>query len=412
VSTYQTIVLGLGAVGSAALYHLAKLGNAVLGLDQYAPPHIYGSTHGDTRITRLAIGEGPEYSPLALRSHELWRGIERETGARLLTSCGGLIVSGPTRKSVSHGVANFFQNTLAAAQTHGIAHEVLDAAAIGRRFPQFNVASHEAAYYEPDAGFLMVEDCVRANLALARQHGATIATGEKVDRFDASAGGVTVTTSNGTYRAEQLLITAGPWLPWLVGEPLQGLFRVTRQVLHWFEISGDAARFVPGTFPVFIWELPGLQQGIYGFPAVGDARTVKIATEQTLETSDPGMVDRTVTAGEIEEMHARYVRPFFPDLSPRSARTAVCLYTEAPGGRFVVDTLPGHPRVSFASACSGHGFKHSAALGEALAQCLACSGSVIDLSPFSIRALQQHVDKMSDAQRRSLAQCVDRLPGA
>jgi sarcosine oxidase len=412
VSTYQTIVLGLGAVGSAAICHLARLGNAVLGLDRHTPPHIYGSTHGDTRITRLAIGEGPEYTPLALRSHELWRGIERETGATLLTSCGGLIISNPTQKSVSHGVANFFENTLAAARMHGIAHEVLDAAAMGRRFPQFQVASHEVAYYEPEAGFLMVEDCVRANLALARQHGAAIATDEKVEAFHASAQGVTITTTKGTYRGDRLLITAGSWLPKLVGDPLQGLFRVTRQVLHWFEISGDHSRFAPGTCPVFIWELPGRQQGIYGFPAVGSAGSVKIATEQTARVSDPDTVERAVSAAEMDEMHAHYVRPYLPDLGPRSARTAVCLYTEAPGGRFVVDTLPDHPRVSFASACSGHGFKHSAALGEALAQRLVGGDSAVDLRPFAIRELLRQVDKMNDAQKRNLTRAMDGLPSA
>ena len=141
---FHTIVLGLGAMGSAALYHLAKKGVRALGLDRFSPPHPFGSTHGDTRVTRLAIGEGEQYTPLALRSHELWRELERETGKTLLTTNGGLIISSSARTSRTH-VENFFQNTLAAARKFGIAHEVLDAQEIRRRFPQFNVADDERA---------------------------------------------------------------------------------------------------------------------------------------------------------------------------------------------------------------------------------------------------------------------------
>src|SRR5207248_649017 len=208
----HTIVLGLGAMGSAALYHLAKKGVRALGLDRFSPPHPFGSTHGDTRVTRLAIGEGEQYTPLALRSHELWRELEKETGTELLTTCGGLIISSSTKTSRTH-VERFFDNTLAAARKFAIAHEVLDATEIRRRFPRFNVADDERGYLERDAGFLRPEACVRAQLTVAERNGAEIHREERVSRFEASANAVTVTTDKEAYSAGTLIVTAGPWLP-------------------------------------------------------------------------------------------------------------------------------------------------------------------------------------------------------
>lgn len=393
---FDTIVLGLGAIGSATAHHLAGLGHHVLGLDRFAPPHAHGSSHGDTRITRLAIGEGADLTPFALRSHELWRALERETATTLLTVCGGLVISNRAHKVVSRGVSNFFANTLAAAQHYGIAHEVFDASQIRHRFPQFAVRDHEEGYFEPQAGFLRVEDCVRAQLTRARQLGADIRVDEKALGFEASAEAVTVRTEKDSYRADRLLITAGAWLPKLIGHP--GLFRVTRQVMHWFEISTNAGRFPPGNCPVFIWELADKPHGIYGIPAIDGAHGgVKVATESAVMV-DPDSVDRTVAPDEAAATYADTVASSLPDLGPRRIRSAVCLYTEAPGGRFVIDTLPDHPRVTFASACSGHGFKHSAALGEALAQRLVHGESTIDLSPFRLAGLQQVAEKMTPPQ--------------
>jgi sarcosine oxidase len=392
MATYHTIVLGLGAIGSAAAHHLAKLGSHVLGLDQFAPPHAFGSSHGDTRITRLAIGEGTDLTPLALRSHALWRGLEQETGARLLTVCGGLVISTRTQKFVSRGVTQFFANTLAAAQQHGIPHELLDANQIRRRFPQFAVRDYEEGYFEPQAGFLAVEACVRAQLARARRLGADIRVDENVLGFAASADAVTVDTDKSSYRADRLLVAAGAWLPQLIGPPVANLFRVTRQVMHWFEIATSAETFSPGACPVFIWELADRPQGIYGIPAIDAPGGVKVATELA-HVVDPDSVDRAVAPDEAAAVYADYVAPYLPGLGPRAVRSAVCLYTEAPGGRFVIDSLPEHPRVMFASACSGHGFKHSAALGEALAQRLVHGESTIDLSPYRIAALQQNVER-------------------
>jgi sarcosine oxidase len=385
---FDVIVLGLGAVGSAAIWHLARLGAAVLGIDRHAPPHRLGSSHGETRVTRLAIGEGSEYSPLALRSHELWRAIERETGERLLTRCGCLIIGAPEGTGLFHGVPNFFANTLAAAAQHGIAHDLLDTARLRARFPQFKVQDGEAGYLEPEGGYLLPETCIAAQLTLARRCGAQILTQEKVQAFRVVGGSVHVECASGKeFAADRLLVAAGPWLPALVGAPLQALFRVTRQVLHWFEIRSNAHRFADGRCPVFIWQPPGLAGDFYGFPAL-DRACVKVAWEQQGPPVDPDTVDRTVAPQEIAEMYGACVEPFVPDLGPRAVRSEVCLYTEAPGGRFVIDNHPAHERVLFVSACSGHGFKHSAAIGEALAEQLKGGHSAkVDLAPFRLARL-------------------------
>ena len=246
--TFETIVLGLGAMGSASLYQLAKRGNAVLGIDQFAPPHRFGSSHGDTRITRVAIGENEQYTLLARRSHEIWRAIEAETGESLLTANGCLVLSSDAPRAPTH-VENFFENTVAAAERYGIPHERLNAQGVRARFPAYKARDNEKAFFELGGGFLRVENCVAANLVLARKHGAEIHTGEKVLGFEPTPHGVTVTTERGSYAADRLVITAGAWLPALIGEKHRGQFKVLRRVQYWFDIDGPIEPLSAGEFP-------------------------------------------------------------------------------------------------------------------------------------------------------------------
>ena len=379
---FDTIVLGLGAMGSAAVYQLAKKGNKVLGIDQFAPPHAYGSTHGDTRITRLAIGEGAHYTPLAIRSHEIWREVERETGATLLTANGGLIISSRAPRAFTH-VEGFFANTLAAAKKFAIDHELLDAPEIRRRFPQFNVRDDEVGYFERDAGFLRPEECVRAELWLARRHGAAIHAGETVRGFDATSSGVDVVTDRATYHAGRLIVAAGPWLSRWLRADRASLLKIYRQTLFWFDIRGPIDAFASDRFPVFIWELQGEPQGIYGFPAIdGPGGGLKVASEDFGATTTPDSVDRDVTDGEKRAMYENYVAPNLPGVGARCLRATTCLYTVTPDFGFVIDAHPEFERVFVASPCSGHGFKHSAALGEALAERVVDGASRLDLDPF------------------------------
>ena len=383
-TSYDVIVIGLGAVGAATTYQLAKAGARVLGIDRYAPPHAFGSSHGETRITRLACGEGLEYTAFARRSHAIWRDLERATGETLLTQNGLLVISGPGERAAAHGKEDFLNSTAAIARANDVPHERLDDAAIRRRFPAFAVADGDEAYFEPEAGFLFPERCVAVQIEAARRLGATLHTGETVTSFTSEAGGVRVVTDNGEYRAGRLVIAAGPWLPQLVPD-LAPLLTVRRQVLVWFRVApeADRAHFLPERFPVFYWQVPR-EQAIYGFPSI-DGRTLKIATEQYKTTTTPETVARDASPEEIAEVYRDYVAPFFPGITGACVRSAVCLYTCTDDTRFIVDALPGHDNVVVASPCSGHGFKHSAAIGQAIAErALGRSGGMLDLAAFRL----------------------------
>jgi sarcosine oxidase len=382
---YDAIVIGLGAMGSAAAYQLAKRGAKVLGLDRYAPPHRFGSTHGETRITRIACGEGLEYTPLAVRSNELWRQIERETGASLITQNGFASIAGKKRAAKA-GNAEFLEVTIAAAKAAGIEYEILDGKNFRRRFPAFNVKDGDAVYFDRVGGFLRPEICVETQLRLAREKGAELRLNERALSFEETGGAVSVKTAAGEYSAQTLIISAGPWLPELIDAKLMPGLKVTRQIVCWFRVK-DTARFEdfqPARFPVFVWQVPAVQIS-YGFPALGGpADGVKISTEQYDVAVDPENMERTVSPTESRALYEEYVEPYFPGLSAECVRSDVCLYTSVPGSRFVIDRHPAHRRTIVVSPCSGHGFKHSAAIGEAVAQ-MALGEPHLDLSKFRFR---------------------------
>ena len=383
---YDVVVAGLGAMGSATVYQLAKAGVRVLGIDRYQPPHALGSTHGDTRITRVAVGEGLEYVPLVRRSHELWREIEASAGVEILTQCGGLVLAPPQASFAMHGSESFLEHTVAAAQAYDVPHERLGTAEVADRFPQLALAGDEQGCYEPGAGFVRPEIAVEAQLRLARDLGATLTFGDQVVGYDDHGSHVSVRTTSGTVEASTLVITAGPWVPDLVPD-LAPLVRIHRQVLFWFDLRDHASYPALRDSPVYIW-WPGGDPGdaIYGFPMVdGPSGGAKVAREQYDVETTAEEVDRTVGPEEAEEMYEGYVRDRLPWLSGRCVKARACLYTVTPDSRFVIDRLPSMPNVIVASPCSGHGFKHSAAIGESLAQLAVEGRSAIDLSPFALR---------------------------
>jgi sarcosine oxidase len=375
---FDAAVLGLGALGSATLFQLSRRGARALGVDQFASPHEYGSSHGATRITREAIGEGRHLTPVVRRSHQLWREIEREADVSLFSASGLLILSGAARTSFTH-VQNFFANTVAAAREHRVPHELLDAAEIRRRFPQFRLRDDESGYWEPGGGYVRPEACIAAQLDLARKCGAKVHLNERVVAFRAGAKGVTLECEDNVYCASTLIVAAGAWLPELLAPRLNPAFRVFRQVMFWFETPDPSFR--SEQFPVFIWELSGRKQPLYGFPDI-DGTGVKVATEQFVTATRPGDVDRNVSAAECASMHETYVAPFLPGLGAQCTRASSCLYTVTPDSNFVIDRHPENERVIIASCCSGHGFKHSAALGEALAEIVLDGKSRLDLGAF------------------------------
>lgn len=385
--TYDVIVVGLGAVGAATLYQLSLSGKRVLGIDQYSPPHIWGSSHGETRITRQAIGEGEHYVPFALRSHEIWRDIEAQVGTKLLFEIGGLIIGDPDGKELLHGKASFLRRTIDTATKFKISHDILDYSALRSRFPQFNIAHNEIGYFEHGAGYVLPEECIKAQISLAQSKGAEIITGLSVLNVDPNSRNdrAIVRTAQGSFEAEKVIIAAGPWINNLVsgfGE----YFKVYRQVLYWFAPKQDAAMFMPDKMPIFIWSFSGMDgDGIYGFPAVGGASGgVKLAREQYSALTTPQTVVREVSKQEILDMYASYVKDKLPLLSEQCVKSASCLYTSTPDSEFVIQRHQNSENIIFASPCSGHGFKHSASIGEALAQLALHGRSKLDVSMFRI----------------------------
>jgi sarcosine oxidase len=377
-------VIGLGAMGSATLYQLAKRGVKAVGIDRFAPPHDQGSTHGETRITRQAIGEGEVYVPLALRSNEIWKELEAETGERLLTQSGCLIVEGAG--PVSNGTIRsaFLSRTQKAAIAYNIPHEIIDAAEIRRRYPQFTPREDEIGYFEPGGGYLNPERCVAVQLERARALGAVTRLGTRVLSIAPEGEGVRVVTDQGDVLAGQAIVSAGAWAPSLLGAPFDRLLAPSRQVMYWFEVGPDYAQHWAGS-PVFIWSHGSNPNDFfYGFPSLDGSNTIKTAGEQYDAFVHPDQVERTVTPAEAAVMHGEHLAGRVQGLRPGARRAVTCLYTVTPDSNFLIDRHPRSGRILVASPCSGHGFKHSAAIGEVVAQCAVEGTSTIDISAFAL----------------------------
>ncbi len=381
---FDYMVLGLGAMGSATCYQIAKRGGKVLGIDQYSPPHRHGSSHGDSRITRQAIGEGESYVPLVLRSNEIWKEIESETGRKLLHVVGGLIMT--SGENLMHHGSNFFEQMITAAKKYDIKFSLLSYKDMAQRFPQFKLTGKERGYYEYGAGYLNPEACVETQLFLAEKYGATLKKNEKVLEVKTLGNDkIEIITTKRTYETEKLILSAGPWIPKLLGASYAKLFIIYRQVLFWFAME-EVDWYFPDKCPIYIW-LYGNNPNdvVYGFPAIdGLTGGVKIASEQYTSSTDPDSVSLKVTSQEERFMYEKFVEPHFRGLTHKTIKTAACLYTVTPDSNFVIDFHPEHKNIVIASPCSGHGFKHSSAIGEVLAQMCIDGKSKIDISKFSL----------------------------
>jgi len=372
----DVVVLGLGAMGSATLHHLARRGVRVLGLDRYAPPHTLGSSHGRTRIIREAYYEHPLYVPFVRRAYELWAELEAEWGAGpLLLRTGGLMI-GPADGTL-------VRRARRAAEEHAIAHEMLDARDVARRFPAYAPPRDQVALLEHRAGILLPERCVEAHLALAQRHGAAVRTNVEVTGWVVRNGAVEVETTDGPVSAGRLVLAAGPWLPTLLaargGTPFPLV--VERQLSHWFAPRARPADFAPGACPIALWEQASGEL-FAAFPDLGDG--VKFGAHHDGAFTDPDRVDRVVSDGEVAQARAMLAQ-LMPDAAGVSRENRVCLYTNTPDGHFILDRDPAAPEIVVASACSGHGFKFSSAVGELVADLATDRSPALDLSPFSAR---------------------------
>jgi sarcosine oxidase len=385
LKSYDLIVAGLGAVGSAAVCQAAMRGARVLGVDRFHPPHSFGSSHGETRITRQAVGEGAQFVPLVLRANVLWRALEEATGERLLVQNGGLILLDAAE---AHGAgAAFYQRTVDCARQFGIEHQILSADAIQERFPQFVLQASGEGYLEPGAGYLMPEKCISAQLSVAAAQGAELRTGEIVTGIITDRAGVVVQTDRSRYAAAGVVLTPGPWMAeW--ARTICGLdpahFAVYRQTLYWFALQERHARFSAEQMPIFLWSSVQVEKGFYGFPSL-DGVSIKMATEQFVSLSAAGDGPEPVAPEQAQGFYDDHVHVSLRGVSNRCLRTATCFYTVVPDHGFLIDHGIDSERVWFASACSGHGFKHSAAVGEALALKVLGEAPVVDLRPFARR---------------------------
>ncbi len=347
----DVIVIGLGADGSAAAAHLAKRGARVLGIEAFPRGHTDGSSGGLTRVIRLAYYEHPDYVPLLKRAWTLWRELETETGAVVLKRTGGVYV-GPREGELVGG-------SLRSARQHGLEHELLDPAALRARLPLFRFEPDWWGLAEATAGYLLPDVAIASHLAVAERHAATLRFGERVAAWARDGSGVRVTTDRGTYRATRLVITAGAWNARLL--PQLGQFlQVKRVPLFWFEPVGD--REALAALPVYIVD-SGPGHGCYGFPYLPD-QGLKIATHGAGTPTDPDMLDRESHASD-EAPIRDFIRARLPSADGPVRMTKICMYTVTPDEHFIVDT---DGPLTYASACSGHGFKFASVMGEVLAE--------------------------------------------
>lgn len=368
--SFDVIVAGLGAMGSAVAFHLAARGRRVLGLDRFQPPHEQGSSHGLSRIIREAYFEHPLYVPLIQRAYDLWADLEQESGQAILTPTGGLMIGRPDGVLVG-GAAR-------SAREHHLAHRLLNAAELRRDFPMFAPAADMGGVWEPRAGILCPEVAIRAHLAQAARHGAELRFHEPVLHWATDGDGVRVVTAAGEYHAARLVLSAGAWLNSLLpAAPLP--LQIERQVLYWFTPATRTDEFAPARCPISIWEYAP-QQFFYTFPDQGEG--VKVALHHQGEATTAEAVRRDVDAAEVEHMR-QLLRQFLPAADGPLRASAVCVYTNTPDEHFLLDQHPAHPSVFIASPCSGHGFKFSSAVGEIVADRLEGRPDRFDLSLFA-----------------------------
>ncbi|MEJ1158663.1 N-methyl-L-tryptophan oxidase [Prosthecomicrobium sp. N25] len=375
MTVLDTIVIGLGAMGAAALDHLARRGQRVLGLERFGPAHDRGSSHGRSRAIRLAYFEDPCYVPLLRRAYENWRDLERRTGTALLTVTGTLEIGAPDSEVVA--------GSLASCRQHALAHDLLDAAALRSRWPVFELPGHYVGLLQPEGGYLLPEEAIRASLAAATRAGAIVRFDERVLGLEPRPGHVVVETGQGTYAAGQVVVAAGAWAGGLV-PGLAPFLRPTRQVLGWFR-PRDLAPFALGRLPVFIVD-DGPEGDHYGFPAFEDA-SVKIARHGHLdEVIDPEAPCAAPSAADVAVLR-RFLARRMPALDGEPVRLATCTYTGLPGGFFLIDRAPADERILVASPCSGHGFKFASVVGEILADLVAQGRTAQPIAPFSWHAM-------------------------
>jgi sarcosine oxidase len=370
---YDVIVVGLGGMGAATAFHLARRGKRVLGLEQFDLLHERGSSHGLTRIIRLAYHEDPSYVPLLRRSYELWHELEARAGEALLITTGS-IEGGPPEGPM-------FTGALHAAELHDLPHDVLDAPELRRRFPAFaGMDDGTRVVWQPDGGFLLAERTIMAHVNGALAAGAELRCRERVSDWESTAsGGVRLTTDRGAYEADALVICAGPWARRLVPR-LERLAKPERQVLAWLQPIRPEL-FTPDRFPVFVLDVP--EGSYYGFPE-HDVPGVKLGRYHHFrEPIDPDDPDRS-TRPDDERALRSFAERYLPDATGPTVMLKACIFTNSPDEHFIIDRLPDAPQVVVAAGFSGHGYKFCSVVGEIMADLAIDGGTRHDIGLFRL----------------------------
>jgi sarcosine oxidase len=358
-------------MGAATGWRLATRGVQVVCFDRHSPPHTFGSSHGESRITRTAYFEGPWYVPLLQQTFPLWRELEAESGARLLTMTGALMIGHPDSEAVT--------GALAATARHGLDASLLNADELSRRYPGHVVSARDVAVLDMQAGFVRPEAAIAAMIERLVAFGGEMRPETVVSGVNSQPDGVEVVTAGAREKFDGVVIAAGPWMPSLAGWlPLT----VERQVLAWLEIEKDATWLRPQQFPVFIRQTDELGD-IYGVPTL-DGVSVKIARHHDGDTTDPDHIRRDVTDAELAPLQT-FAATYLRGVTRRIAKTAVCMYTNTPDGDFVIDLHPEDPRVVVISACSGHGFKFAPVIGDIAADLVRERETSRDISRFTAK---------------------------
>ncbi|MCL6707621.1 N-methyl-L-tryptophan oxidase [Pseudomonas sp. R2.Fl] len=375
-TSYDVAVIGLGAMGSAALAYLASRGAKVIGIEAHYPAHRLGSSHGDSRLIRLGYFEDPSYVPLLRRAYENWRSLEARLESEILTTTGVLQIGAPDSKIVS--------GTLSSCRLHDLPHIVLDRQEMARRFPAFRLDEGEIGVFDPQGGYIRPEAAIMGYLKLAAADGAAMHFGEKVVGIEPDDEGVTVVSEGARYRARKVVVATGAWIAELVPE-LRGMANPIRQVVAWYQpANGFVAE--PHRMPCFLRD-EGKEGSYFGFPAIG-ADGVKIGKHAHFrESIDPNADNPPVNEADVTLLET-FAKKRVPEVASVMMKSTTCRYTMLPSEDFLIDALPHQPNVVICSACSGHGFKFTSVIGEILAD-LALDGETG--LPVDVFAYGRHV---------------------
>ncbi|GGB06846.1 N-methyltryptophan oxidase [Brucella endophytica] len=378
---FDVAVIGLGAMGSAALSFLSARGVKAIGIEAHHPAHALSSSHGDSRLIRLGYFEDPSYVPLLKRAYLNWRALEMRLRSDILTETGVLQIGKPASKIVA--------GTRASCELHGLAYEELDRAEMAARFPAFQLDADEIAIFDPRGGYLRPEAAIAGYLKLAAEDGAVLHFGEKVSAIEPDDAGVTVVSAEARYWTKKVIVSTGAWIAELVptlGQAAQPI----RQVVAWYQPS-DGFVTEPARMPCFLRD-EGEGGSYFGFPAIG-VDGVKVGRHahfnEPLDQNQPNPPVNDVDTALLDSFTAKRL----PTAVGQRVNAVTCRYTMLPSEDFLIDLLPGDPRIVVASPCSGHGFKFASVIGEILADLALDGGTALPVQAFSFAAMEDFLAK-------------------